>query len=407
MLSRACPSLTSTPCAARRLCRVSLDDRLAALVKHLDSSWLGPWRCLLLGDPAEGGAGAQAGAAAAARLEELLEEAGLPAAPQQAAVLQAAAGALARHAASGGMSVGELRQAVHQLCCSAGLASTQAQLHQLEALLSTAPAAAAQQEQQAVDADMADAPLAAKPKGRRAAGSVKFADAEAEVAPAQQEQQPAAAAPDARPTGGRKPAAARGRRAAAADAAAAEPPGSDASPVATLGSLEGDAAEEAPHMVAQGSLCEVFDDLSLEGPAPSTAAAAGTATARAAGGATTARGGKHRSRLRMMQACTPGPATARRPLAAATAPRPARELPLTAAKTVPAAPRPSSGEASTAASATAGPVLIVLDGALQALPWESAAGLLRQRLYRMPSLACAAASAQRASTRCVSTRGSF
>jgi hypothetical protein len=88
----------------------------------------------------------------------------------------------------------------------------------------------------------------------------------------------------------------------------------------------------------------------------------------------------------MMQAATPGPGTARRPRAAAgaaTAPRPARDIPLSVAKTVPPPPaRPLDDEGSggcVAAAAAASPVLLVLDGSLQALPWESAPSLLRQR----------------------------
>ncbi|PRW58029.1 Regulator of spindle pole body duplication [Chlorella sorokiniana] len=408
--------------------RLALEDRLAALVRHLDSSWLGPWRCLLLGEPLA--SSSPAGDAFAGRLLELLEAAGQPASPQQAAVLHHAAAVLACHArraaSSGeaGMSPSELRQAVHQLCSTAGLACSQDQQHELEALLSAAAPlerAAAAAVAAAADADMphASASTAAAPakasKGRRAGGkSVKFAD-DVEV---EQQQQPEPPAPAARAASkSRTPAASRGRRGTAAaavvaaeQAAADSGGGGDTSPVATLGSLDGSVADEAPQTVAQSGLCQVFDSLNLEDAPTGTAAAAASGTAAKAAGATTARGGKHRSRLRMMQAGTPGPATARKSAAAAaaTAPRPARELPLTVAKSAPpAAARPGSGDADGAAAAeAAAPVLLVLDGALQALPWESAPGLLRQRMYRMPSLICAAASAHRAST-CVDLSSTF
>ena len=413
-------------------CRLSLDDRLAALVKHLDSSWLGPWRwvgrwegcllndqlacilpscgncthpptcaccfacrSLLLGDSSDGDAAAGAGQAAAQHLLVLLEAQGQPASRQQAGVLRHAAAVLARHAGSGGMTPGERRQAAHQLCHAAGLACGQEQQQELAALLAAPgprPASPAAAADQAGDADVPDAgppPPAAAGKARRAAGrSVKFAD---QLDPAAEQQEEAAAVePEPTPAPARDgragtPAAARGRRGAAAAAEEpAEGGGGDASPVATLAAAGSGAAdaEEPPQTVARGGLCRVFDGLSLDDQpaAPSTAAAAA-----AAGTATTARSGKHRSRLRMMQAATPGPGTARKPravagaaAAAATAPRPARELPLTAAKTAPPhAARP--GESAGTAAAAAGPVLLVLDGTLQALPWESAAGLLHQR----------------------------
>lgn len=354
-------------------------------------------RCLLLGEPL--GGGAQAGSAMADRLLQLLEEGGQPASLQQAGILRHAAAVLARHASraasscEGGMSPSELRQAVHQLCSAAGLMCTQEQQHELEALLSAAAPlerAAATAVAAVADADMADASAstAAAPakagKGRRAGGkSVKFAD-DVEM---EQQQQPEPPAPAARAAGrGRTPAASRGRRGAAAAAAAEQAAagssgGGDASPVATLGSLDSGAADEAPQTAAQIGLCQVFDSLNLE-DAPTGNAAAAPGTVAKAAGTATARSGKHRSRLRMMQAGTPGPATARKSAAAAaTAPRPARELPLMVAKTAPpAAARPGSGDADVAAAAeAAAPVLLVLDGALQALPWESAPGLLRQR----------------------------
>lgn len=316
-------------------------------------------------------------------------------------MLRHAAAVLARHAhiaaSSGdaGMSPSELRQAVHQLCSAAGLACNQGQQHELEALLSAAAPlerAAATAVAAAADADMAEGTAAAPVKagkGRRAGGkSVKFAD-DVEAEPPQPQQQPEPPAPASRAASkGRTPAASRSRRGAAAAAAAAEQAaasssGGDTSPVATLGSLEGGAADEAPQTVAQSGLCQVFDSLHLEDVPTGTAATGAPGTAAKAAGTTTARSGKHRSRLRMMQAGTPGPATARKSAAAAaaTAPRPAREVPLTVAKSAPpAAARPGSSDADVAAAAeAAAPVLLVLDGALQALPWESAPGLLRQR----------------------------
>ncbi|KAL4433955.1 hypothetical protein ABPG75_000396 [Micractinium tetrahymenae] len=398
--------------------RLALDDRLAALTKHLDSSWLGPWRCLLLGAPT-GSSGSQAGEAAAQHLLGLLAEAGQPASQQQAGVLRHAAALLAQHA--GGMSQGELRQAAHQLSAAAGLACSQEQQHQLEALLREPPAAGGDAVAEAEAAEAADP---APSKARKGSKSVKFADdgdaGETEQQQQQQQQQQPQQAEKEEPTAvptasgsragrGRRPAAARGRRGAEAAAAAAEAQeaaessargGGDASPVATLAAVRTGANEPPP--VAGGGLCQALDALSLEdAPAPGTAAAA-PATGTRAG--TTARTGRHRSRLRMLQAGTPGPGTARKAAAAAaaaTAPRPARELPLTVAKTAPPpASRKGTADSSStgAVAAAAGPMLLVLDGALQALPWESAPGLLGRRLYRMPSLACAAASAQRAST---------
>lgn len=386
-------------------------------------------RCLLLGAPP---GSAECGATAAAQyIGELLEQAGQPTSQQQAGVLRQLAALLAHHA--GSMGAGELRQAAHQLCQAVGLACTQEQQHQLEALLlaGTGPASAAAsnagEQQAAVDADMrSDVPelstAAGKPK--KPGKSVKFADAcSSEDAQHQQQEeeeghsseaaapaaaQPTAVASSSRASRGRRAAATRSRRGAAAPVAAAAdseqavvssscPPGEDSSPVATLSAVGSTAEavhEEAPQTAARGAgLCQVFDSLSLDDPtAPGTAtasAAPATGTIRA-GGTTTTRTGKHRSRLRMLQAGTPGPATARKSLAAAaaagagagaaSAPRPARELPLTVAKTAPPlASRPSSREGLEAAAAAASPVLLVLDGALQALPWESAPGLLRQR----------------------------
>lgn len=343
------------------------------------------YRCLLLGERLQ--SGSQAGDALARRLLELLDAAGQPASPQQAGVLRHAAAVLACHAgraaSSGeaGMSPSELRQAVHQLCSAAGLACSQEQQHELEALLS-APLERAAAAAVAAAADVgntAAAPSKAS-KSRRAGGkSVKFAD---DVEDEQQKQpEPPATAARAASKGRRRGAAAAA--AAAEQAAETSCGGGDTSPVATLGSLDGGAAEEAPQTVAQSGLCQVFDSLNLEDAPAGTAAAAAPGTSAKATGATTARGGKHRSRLRMMQAGTPGPATARRSAAAAaaTAPRPARDLPLTVAKSAPpAAARPGSGDADVASAAeAAAPVLLVLDGGLQALPWESAPGLLRQR----------------------------
>ncbi|BDA44094.1 probable separin at C-terminar half [Coccomyxa sp. Obi] len=47
-----------------------------------------------------------------------------------------------------------------------------------------------------------------------------------------------------------------------------------------------------------------------------------------------------------------------------------------------------------------GPVLLVLDGELQSLPWESLPALQQQRIYRAPSLACACAIAARNAKDC-------
>jgi hypothetical protein len=166
------------------------------------------------------------------------------------------------------------------------------------------------------------------------------------------------------------------------------------SPVATLAAVGGSLRagdEDAPPLTeaAPGGLCQVFDRLSLghendaaPHTAPRTTAVPGTA---GRSGGATARSGKHRSRLRLMLAGTPGRGTSLKPRAAATgaatAPRAARELPLTVAKTAPPAARPGSSADSSeiAAAAAAGPVLLVLDGALQALPWESCAGLMHRR----------------------------
>lgn len=352
-----------------------------------------PCRCLLLGDPLEPSAASQAGLAAAERLLELLGAASGPPSAQQAAILCHASTVLALHASdSGGMTPGDLRQAVRQLCHAAGLACSQEQQHELEVLLAaiSVQAAAAATAGSLVaaatgDTDMPDV-APAPTKARRAGGkSVKFSDDMQPAQPTQQQQEQQAAEQaeavpaTTRASRGRRAAPVRGRKAAAAAPAAeadeepevaARGGSGDASPIATLGALDGDAAGEAPLTAARDGLCQVFDSLTLGEPAPSTSA--GGTAAKAAG--TTARSSKHRSRLRMMQAGTPGPATARR-AAAATAPRPARELPLTAANTAPPA-APHSG--SEAAAATR-PVLLVLDGALQALPWESAPGLLRQR----------------------------
>ena len=351
-------------------------------------------RCLLQGAPRDGAL--EEPHPAAARLVQLLEGAGQPAAPQQAALLHHVAAVLGRHA--GSLSPGELRLAAHQLSAAAGLVCSQEQQHELEALLAAQPA----EQQQQADADMADAADAAPAAGKKAKGggkSVKFADDENEPALQQQQQQqqplqrqeePAStpAAPPGRAIRGRRPAApARGRRSAAATAAAEPVQAADddapASPVATLGAVGGGGDEEAPATAAKGGLCQVFDSLSLdEGGAPGTAAAVAPPTGPSARGAgTTARSVKSRSRLRMMQAGTPRPVAARRSLAAAaTAPQPAREAPLTVAKTAPPpAARPSSSSDGVCAAAAAGPVLLVLDGALQELPWESVPGLLGQR----------------------------
>lgn len=106
-----------------------------------------------------------------------------------------------------------------------------------------------------------------------------------------------------------------------------------------------------------------------------------------------------------MQAATPAPKSARKPLAATLFedPAPATATRRTLAATAPRAPRPpaatpaastvpvpSRPPAATPAPA-GGPVVVVLDPLLQALPWESVPGLAGQKLYRLPSLACAAA----------------
>lgn len=361
-------------------CRLALDDRLAALTRHLDSSWLGPWRCLLLGAPHT--SDGRVGEAAAQHLAGLLAEAGQPVSQQQAGVLRHAAALLARHA--GGMSPGDLRQAAHQLCVAAGLACSQEQQQRLEALLAVPPAGS----------DMGAEAEAAPSKARKGGRSVKFAedasDEQAQQQQAEEEEEaerPAVLADGSSRTGcARRPTAARARRGPAVTAAAAEQAAEssargsrDASPIATLAAV-GDAVD--PPAAAAGGLCQALDALRLaDVPAPGTVADA-TATGPARGG-TTARSGKHRSRLRMLQAGTPGPARKSAGAAggAATAPRPARELPLTAAKT---APPPASrsgrtGVGMATAAAAAAPVLLVLDGALQGLPWESAPGLLRQR----------------------------
>ena len=387
-------------------CRVSLDDRLAALVGHLGASWLGSWRCLLLGDPPSQPQASQAGQAAAQRLLDLLEAAGQPASHQQAAVVRHAAALLAQQGSS--MPERELRVAAQQLCQATGLACSQGEQQELASLLAVAAAMPVSSASSAAgdDVEMPDAAAPAKASmPGRAGKSVKFADdfgsqpAEEEEQQQQQQQEEEAAA-GAKAGKERRPAAARGRKAAAAaaDAEAPAAEGGEASPIATLAAAGSSSmmAEEPPQTVAQGGgLCQVFDSLSLaeeEAPpstavkAPRTGAAAAAGAASAAAGTATARSGKHRSRLRMMQAGTPGPATARKPLArtgaagvAATAPRAARELPLTVAKTAPPpAARPSSSS-DAAAGAAAGPVLLVLDGGLQALPWESATGLLQQR----------------------------
>ncbi len=99
-------------------------------------------------------------------------------------------------------------------------------------------------------------------------------------------------------------------------------------------------------------------------------------------------------RLRMMQASTPGPGPSRTRTAvkagvssrkgAATAPRlrsssladPESDL---SAGAQPLASAENGRASSTVLESSPGPVLLVLDGELQALPWESVPGLQQQR----------------------------
>eukprot|EP00887_Chlorella_sp_A99_P003555 scaffold7.g3555.t1 len=411
--------------------RLELDDRLAALLAHLDASWLGPWRCLLAGAaPAAAVPAAQRAAEAVRR--RLLELASAGCGVERSVcerVLEAAAGALVQGAAEG-LSAGELEQAVQQLGAAlqlgalpaaeaqalAALLAAGSQLPQLEAGAAAASASSHVAEPEGVGAG----------KGRKAGGkSVKFADqAESE---ASSSAAVAAAVERAGGAGGRQsrgrsaapatsaasaaPSTRRGGRRAAAAAAGPTREGGSGSEAASPGEpAAGAAPDEPPSTAVRGTdLCRVFDAMSL--------GEEGGGTRRAQEPPTTAKTAtKHRSRLRLMQAATtPGrPATARKPPAAwagaaphaaagaATAPRAPRPLPLSVAKTAPpagarGARRVGAGAGSCAGSSAVagGPVLLMLDGVLQALPWESCPGLRAGRLYRCPSLPCAAASARR------------
>jgi separase len=109
--------------------RAGLDDALAALVQHLDDSWLGPWRCLLMGAP-RGDVAAQHAAHAAAALAELealqLDQGGgavpapalpLRGAPRDAALVLLEALAHGREA----LTPGELRRGAAGVCGALGM----------------------------------------------------------------------------------------------------------------------------------------------------------------------------------------------------------------------------------------------------------------------------------------------
>lgn len=413
--------------------RLELDDRLAVLLAHLGSSWLGPWRCLLSGMPgSQTTAAVNATAKAFARqLLELAPPVANRPSPLQESLLAAAAVVLLHGAARGTISAADLEQAVQQLSTvlgsrGLGAADTKALAAQLAnggaqaAAVKVAGSTASQVQQQQLEQQeqQEQQPLQTR---KAMAKSVKFADeaaAEEKLSPAVV---PAAAAAAAEPTKrgntqGRRGAAgtstsSRGRRSAAAGATIANLPGSievdgdDCSSPTTVGTAAA-TATEPPQTVVQGAdLYCVFDALSLgDGAEPSTAALATQqppTTSRPAS--------KHRSRLRLMGAATPARAgPARRPeggaaggreRGGATAPRAPRPLSMSVAKTAPPPAARSAtaaaDEASQGSHGAAAPVLLVLDGALQALPWESVPRLSDGRLYRCPSLACAAASGAR------------
>ena len=422
--------------------RLGLDDRLEALVHHLGSTWLGPWRCLLAGLPAEAGR-AQRAREAAGRVTQRLLPLGRVAAEDGAAdagsgelrasVVQELLAALAQTAAAGGLEPGEVETAVLQLgaalhvdglpaseaqALAAQLAGTGHQAEQEEQADEVGDAAGGSGEGTALGAAVAAAPPPAVPgqgRARRAAGkTVKFAD-EAEAgpgasAPASTGGVPAAAGGRGTGRGRRRAEATGGAGSSKARGGTAAP---EASPVASLGgagSSSSGGSEEPPQAVPRGTdLCQVFESMSLgEGDGLAAAAAAGEGPRQQQPPTTAKTGSKHRSRLQMMQAATPARPTAAgaapRQRGAATAPRAPRPLPLSTVKTAPPPASRGQGDSSSDAESSGSgslgslaPAVVVLDGALQALPWESAPALRRYRLYRCPSLPAAAASAGRGS----------
>lgn len=406
--------------------RVELDDAVASLVQHLDSEWLGPWRCMLVGAP-EGGAGVaeQLDACAARAVRELASALGSVEADNGCSSVVEGLVAVILFGKSG-MSPAELRSASAAVCAALGAATTAGNVAYVAKTLAE------------LKLELADI-------GRGVAPSCTAVTEEQEAPVGVARRVTFQTSPPPQKLVGEK-------------APASPITGARLRPAFSAAAAE--SSRRSVRAVSPSDLCGAFDALAVGG---GNAEDAGLVAQTP--GPTTVRAKKHRSRyaslvifnrsvdasdavttevsvalkyygfsefmlthtcvfflprrLGGMQAATPAaPRTAKRPggglavafdapptvsRTAATAPRPRRPqaTPMTTVRTVPAAPRPKPS----ASGPSGAPVVLVLDATLQALPWESIPGLAQQRLYRLPSLPCAAA-ALVASQHCTSPTGS-
>ncbi|GAB4818181.1 hypothetical protein N2152v2_005227 [Parachlorella kessleri] len=360
--------------------RLALDSQLAALLRTLGEDWLGCWRGLMFGAAADGEQHLQASESWLHRVQHYLEQAGLPPlSEQQCSVALAAIGSVLQ---SSGSSMGQKgpQEAIAQICSCLGLSLTAEQIAAAEDVPSSGTSAAGFMGEQP--------PEAASPQkhGSRATNTSRSVAPKPSLAPVGRTHRKdmygstsSSREPTEEPAKGRRT---RGGKAVSFqlgespvdEARTSEEPHAHSqiavssragkaavSLLAVSGSACSPAWQGSPPREEPGGLCEVFDAMSLQPQRPADEPAA----------ATTARASKTRS---------------------SSLADPESDL---SAGAQPLASAENGRASSTVLESSPGPVLLVLDGELQALPWESVPGLQQQRIYRIPSLPCAAASTKR------------